>query len=119
MKPPEAKIAGVIDAEQLARVAGHFGHDVFVAGPGCDKCNGGIKGRTVLAEVVRPDADYLKTLADVGMSAARDLCKQRGEPSILEVGCRKVWRGLISPLDVLSRVDVSRLPAALLQRPAA
>lgn len=114
-----AKLAGIIDAEQLARIEPHFGHEVFVAGGGCDKCNGGIKGRTVLAEVVRPDAEYLDALAEGGISAARNLCNERGEPSILDIGFRKVSRGLISPLDVLSRVDASRLPAALLQRPAA
>ena len=62
-----------------------LGAAAHVRGPGCKACrNTGIKGRTVVAEVIRTDPAYLHTLRVDGIVTAREFTRSRGEPSIGE-----------------------------------
>lgn len=80
---------------------------------GCDACRDtGFKGRTVLAEVIRTDAAYLKMLADGGIVAAREYCAARGEPSIDDIAIRKATRGEISANTIPELMEVPALPEA-------
>ncbi|WP_206245876.1 GspE/PulE family protein [Novosphingobium terrae] len=82
----------------------------FVAGKGCSECrNTGVKGRTVLAEVIRTDADYLSVLKDKGIFAAREFTRARGEPSIEDIAIRKAARGDISCNVLPEIMDLSTL----------
>lgn len=74
---------------------------------GCDACRQtGFKGRTVLAEVIRTDPEYLKVLADQGIVAARAFCSARGEPSIDDIARRKASRGDISAYTIPELMEV-------------
>jgi general secretion pathway protein E len=78
---------------------------------GCDACRQtGVKGRTVLAEVVRTDPDYLKVLADDGIVAAREFSRARGEPSIEDIARRKAARGEISAYSIPELMEVPAAP---------
>lgn len=73
--------------------------NIAIKGPGCKKCSyTGIAGRTVVAEVVCPDPDMLKTLKGNGVDAARRywIEKQGGKPIIDHV-IEKVRIGEVDP----------------------
>lgn len=94
----------------LADLAALLGLEAFVEGPGCERCKGkGVTGRTVVAEVIRTDPDYLQFLSTNGVGAARRYTSERGEPSIAQVACRKARRGEISAFEVAKLMDI---PAA-------
>lgn len=107
----QAAIAsGKLHESSMARFARAFGSHFFVEGDGCAECDHrGIKGRTVVAEVIRFDSPYLDVLKNQGISAARQFCSARGEPSIAEIAKRKVVAGLISPVDVERDVQLDQL----------
>jgi general secretion pathway protein E len=78
---------------------------------GCAACrHTGFKGRTVLAEVVRTDPEYLKVLADEGIVAAREFSRARGEPSINDIAERKASRGEISAYTIPELMEVAARP---------
>jgi general secretion pathway protein E len=89
-----------------------LGPDARVPSPkGCDACrHTGFKGRTVLAEVIRTDAEYLKVLAEEGIVAARTFCSTRGEPSMDEIAKRKAGRGDISAYAIPELMEVTVPP---------
>lgn len=102
--------SGRLDALEAERLTRAFGQDFYIAGPGCAHCgNSGVKGRTVIAEVIRTDNAYMNILLRDGMAAAREFCRARGEPSMADVGARKVARGIVSALDVARVVDLNEL----------
>ncbi|HEX2544500.1 MAG TPA: ATPase, T2SS/T4P/T4SS family [Ramlibacter sp.] len=96
---------------------------LFVAGPGCAQCQGtGIAGRTVVAEVVLPDAQLMALLRRGDKLAARALCRQRGDTCMLAHAIAKVASGLcdpfqaeeeVGPLDLLNELQpaVPAIPA--------
>lgn len=95
------------DVELFARM---FGGSYRVTGAGCAKCKQmGTKGRTVLAEVVRTDAAYLAVLEQQGVAAARKFSIGRGELSIAMVGQIKARAGLISPLELMRKIEEDEL----------
>jgi general secretion pathway protein E len=56
-----------LDPELAERFMGLTGRDatqLFVQGRGCDRCFKGLKGRTVVAETIRPDARLLEMYMD-------------------------------------------------------
>ena len=78
------------------------------AAEGCPACrHTGLRGRTVLAEVVRTDPAYFKVLAEQGIVAARRFCSDRGEPSIDEIAVRKAARGDISAYALPELMEVA------------
>jgi general secretion pathway protein E len=63
----EAIKSEALDPELAERFMGLTGRDatqLFVQGRGCDRCFKGLKGRTVVAETIRPDARLLEMYMD-------------------------------------------------------
>lgn len=101
---------GKIDSIEAAVLERAFGTDHFFPGQGCETCGGsGVKGRTVIAEVIRTDAEYLDVLNSQGMAAAKHFSISRGEPSMAIVGQRKVARGIVCARDVAKMVNIEEL----------
>lgn len=100
----EAVAAGAVDASLAARVravAGPRLAEVRTRGPGCRACRGGIRGRTVCAEVVVPDAPLLQALVERRDQEALDhWLGQGGGYSIRDHAIDKMCAGLIAPEDV-------------------
>ena len=72
---------------------------VYVAGPGCDRCDGAaIAGRTVVSEVVATDESLLAVLRNSGVEAAKDFWvkEQFGMP-VRSHAIEKIKLGIISP----------------------
>jgi general secretion pathway protein E len=82
----------------------------FAREGGCDKCNhSGVKGRTLCAEVLVPDADVLRAVANndsVGLWESWRSKIQVGEPANMtgrtanEHARWKMLQGIVSPVDV-------------------
>lgn len=51
-------------AERFSKLTGRDLTQLYVQGRGCDKCFKGLKGRTVVAETIRPDARLLEMYMD-------------------------------------------------------
>ena len=111
LTPEAALAAGRIDESDLQQFTAAYGADFYIACVrGCRHCDGrGVKGRTVLAEVIRTDPSYLEVLNTEGIVSARNFCRKRGEPSISDVGGRKVARGEVCALDTARIVDLHEL----------
>lgn len=109
-KIPLAEAEATEENRELLAFLGRF---AMHEGTGCEHCNGtGIKGRTVLAEVIRTDPSYLAVLRDKGIVAAREFCSARGEPSINEIAIRKASRGEIPASVILALME---LPSRILR----
>lgn len=87
------------------------GHDIrfrHEKGNTCKTCNGtGIKGRTVAAEIMRPDRAIMGALAEMNTESlynAEKLWFERGGFTMMEHAVIKMCRGIASPFDV-QRVD--------------
>jgi type II secretory ATPase GspE/PulE/Tfp pilus assembly ATPase PilB-like protein len=111
---PDAVKAGHLAHDDADRFGLLFEGSYYVAGSrsssNCLHCNGhGVKGRTVVAEVIRTDRAYLEMLDRSGMAAARQFCRTRGEPSMADVARRKVQRGEISAVDAARTIDLDEL----------
>ena len=102
-------LLGEPPSPEIRALAAMLGPDARVHDPrGCDSCrHTGFKGRTVLAEVIRTDPDYLKVLAEDGIVAARDFSRARGEPSIDDIAIRKAGRGEISAYAIPELMEVA------------
>ena len=99
-------------ARERAYLASLVGPGAMVEGDGCDHCRrSGIRGRTVLAEVIRTDPEYLKTLREQGIVAAREFCRDRGELSIADVALRKAQRGEISATIIPELMEIRKAVA--------
>lgn len=72
-KQPYLQQSGLCSAELQERVAHHCQPDqVYVRGPGCAQCNdSGVHGRTVVAEVIEPDAGLMEAFIHSGKNGAR------------------------------------------------
>jgi type II secretory ATPase GspE/PulE/Tfp pilus assembly ATPase PilB-like protein len=74
---------------------------VRVRGPGCEHCRGGIKGRSVCAEAIAPDAALRQLLLDRRDQAAFDYwVGEGGGYSIWAHALDKLSAGLVAPADV-------------------
>ncbi|MBC7413964.1 MAG: Flp pilus assembly complex ATPase component TadA [Herminiimonas sp.] len=73
--------------------------EVCLTGDGCDACNGrGTTGRTVVAEVIMPDAKFYAHLRAADKTGALAYwCNELGGRSIVEHAIAKVAAGLIDP----------------------
>jgi len=72
---------------------------VRLAGPGCDHCRGGHKGRTLVAEVMVPDLAFMQEFRAHGKVAARAYWREqmRGITKSDHI-VRRVNEGLVDPL---------------------
>ena len=96
------------DLERMCAVA-PIGR-LFVAGAGCHACRGsGVAGRTVVAEVLLPDAELMELLRRGDKAAAAALCRRRGSVSMLEHAIAKVRDGLCDPFQAEEEVGPLQL----------
>ena len=94
---------------------GHTTDGIAFRGIGCDSCRGtGIKGRTLVSEIVKPDDTMLSLLAKLDYIAAHRhwLGQLDGEPAI-EHGIRAVAAGRVSPADVEFRIGELKAPETM------
>ena len=79
--------------------------DIFVAGDGCNACNGtGIAGRTVVAEVAVPDAELMGLLRHGEKQQALQNWRRRGNACMLDSAIRKIAEGLCDPFQAEEEV---------------
>jgi type II secretory ATPase GspE/PulE/Tfp pilus assembly ATPase PilB-like protein len=80
---------------------GLSGANIRFRGPGCGKCRDGIAGRTVVAEVVRPDLKIIDLINDKRDSELLLYWrKNTGGRFAIEDACDKAKNGLVSLIDV-------------------
>jgi general secretion pathway protein E len=100
----EALQQGEVDAGLKARViavAGERPDRLRVRGPGCEDCRKGVRGRTVCAEVIAPDARLLGFLGAARDQEAFDYwLGEFGGYSMRDHALDKMRAGLLSPVDV-------------------
>lgn len=106
----EARAAGKISPSLYKRVelvADLEKDNVRVRGPGCAKCNGGITGRTVSAEVMLPDHRMMKLLRQGDKAdAKRYWIEELGGMTMLQHGIKKMLAGIVEPSEVERVVDL-------------
>jgi type II secretory ATPase GspE/PulE/Tfp pilus assembly ATPase PilB-like protein len=95
----------------------------------CSDCKGrGVRSRTILAEVVRPTADFLHAMLHEGVSAAMEVFRssrtagfaqedQTGK-NVMEHGLYKASIGMICTRSLLSMFDVTLHPMVIQRRAA-
>ncbi|NTZ88239.1 secretion system protein E [Burkholderia metallica] len=86
-------------AARVRRAVGASFDKVFVQGPGCEHCGGrGTIGRTVVAEVIRPDARLFAYLREGDKRAAQAYwLDELGGRTTVEHTIEKVAAGLVDP----------------------
>ncbi len=86
-------------AARVRRAVGASFERVFVQGPGCEHCSGrGTIGRTVVAEVIRPDARFFGHLREGDKQAALAYwLDELGGRTTTEHTIEKVAAGLVDP----------------------
>jgi general secretion pathway protein E len=106
-----------LDARVRA-VAGRDGLDpIRVRGPGCSACRKGVRGRTVCAEVVAPEAELLDLLRERRDREAFDhWLGTGGGYSIRDHAIDKMCAGLLSPVDVEAYLGRLRLESKAAKR---
>jgi hypothetical protein len=75
---------------------------------GCESCNFGVTGRTVVAEVVKPTNELLESFKEGDYKKVHAAFRAQGGITHLEHGLFKIFKGEICPLafeDVVSPID--------------
>lgn len=95
-------VAATLDGEMVERVRRAVGgllQEVCVSGEGCDQCqNRGTVGRTVVAEVIRTDAQFFMLLRTEGKAAAGEYWRRTlGGKTVMDHAIEKVASGQIDP----------------------
>ncbi len=88
--------------KRISSVAGNIDeHNIRFQGSGCKYCKSGIKGRTVVSEVVRPDMG-MRELISKGNSIEiyKYWRKNMGGKLAVEDAYNKMMQGLLSPVDI-------------------
>lgn len=83
-------------------IAGERIKDVYVANPdGCEHCRGGIAGRVVIAETIRPDEKFMNHIRNEqpGLAIKYWLDECQGL-TMQEHAIQKMTKGMAAPLDV-------------------
>lgn len=119
-----AAAAGRIEAGLAARVAAVLDDTagVRVRGTGCGRCRAGVKGRTVCAEVITPDAELRQLLRDGRDQEAFDYwvgqrAGEGGGYSIWAHALAKLRAGVVAPADLESCLGRLRLESGSGRRP--
>ena len=101
-------------AERLSSVLAARGlsdSNVAMRGPGCDKCGrSAIAGRTLIPEIVVPDDEILRYLAQGDILAAQRYWLDSGGQPAMEHGLELIVAGVASPVDVEWRIGQLDLP---------
>lgn len=88
--------------KRISSMAGNLkDHNIKFKGDGCEHCKNGIKGRTVVSEVVRPDME-LRELISEGKTTAifKYWRKNLGGKTAVEDSYDKMLTGKLSPIDI-------------------
>lgn len=87
--------------------------DVYVSGHGCSECNLGYSGRTLVAEVIIPDAQFMELMRAHNKVEARNYWFNHLDGfDLLGAGWRKILNGEISPVELENSVALMRPSAA-------
>ncbi|MCX8016325.1 MAG: ATPase, T2SS/T4P/T4SS family [Rhodocyclaceae bacterium] len=107
--------------ERVARAVPLDGTDVRLHNPdGCAHCRSGVAGyvgRTVCAEIVKPNEALLDALREQQMQRARQLWLASSSdtgygPTVLGHALHLMERGMVDPRDVENQVGIIRLPSS-------
>ena len=71
---------------------------------GCDKCNGGVVGRSVVAETIDVTDDLIEFFAKGQYNEARKYYRDNGGQFVVDHAIEKVLEGLVDPRDAESKV---------------
>lgn len=71
---------------------------------GCDKCNGGVVGRSVVAETVDITDDLIEFFARGEYNEARKYHRDKGGKFVVDHAIEKVMEGLVDPRDAEAKV---------------
>ena len=97
----------------ILAVRGRSDSNVAIRGPGCDKCGrSAIAGRTLIPEIVVPDDEILRFLAQGDTVAAQRHWLQGGGQPAADHGLELIVAGVSSPLDVEWRIGQLDLAAS-------
>jgi type II secretory ATPase GspE/PulE/Tfp pilus assembly ATPase PilB-like protein len=79
----------------------------FVMGLGCPDCNQkGVSGRTVVAEVVVPDAKMMFFISQGNKEQAIKYWREKGGKTMIEMAIEKINNGLCDPFDAEEEVGL-------------
>jgi type II secretory ATPase GspE/PulE/Tfp pilus assembly ATPase PilB-like protein len=82
-------------------------HELFVAGPGCNHCTGGYKGRAVIAEIILPDDTFMDFMKVANKSEARTYWfEQMNGIDLLGSSWIRALEGRVSPIDIENSVSL-------------
>ena len=74
---------------------------IYLAGNGCEHCSGGYAGRSVIAEIILPDAQFMSLVKDSKKAEAVEYWfKQLNGLDLLGAAWMRVLEGAVSPIDV-------------------
>lgn len=99
------------DPDDVKRILEFFPEDkhrIFVRGEGCDECNGGqpgYTGRTLIAEVVETDKEFMRLMRTGDRDGAVRHWISRGGVTMEMHAREKVLEGLIDPFDAEEEVQ--------------
>ncbi|OFW84169.1 MAG: hypothetical protein A2018_06600 [Alphaproteobacteria bacterium GWF2_58_20] len=75
--------------------------EIYTAGPGCDKCREGFKGRTVCAEIIMPDDKILELLTTGRkMDALRYWLDELHGKDMMHYALKLIAAGLVDPVEI-------------------
>lgn len=80
-------------------------HQLYVAGPGCEHCKGGYKGRAVIAEIILPDDQFMELMRNGRKSEARTYWFEKMDGiDLLGSSWLRALEGRLSPVDLENQV---------------
>lgn len=88
--------------KRISAMAGNLSdHNIRFKGDGCEHCKDGIKGRTVVSEVVRPDMELRELISEgKGTAIFKYWRKNLGGKTATEDSYEKMLDGKLSPIDI-------------------
>ena len=80
---------------------------IYIAGQGCDHCNEGYDGRSVVAEIILPDAEFMRLMRENNRNkAVQYWFEELNGIDLLGASWLRVLQGTLSPIDVERNVHL-------------
>lgn len=97
---PYSEQVDELDPQDRSRVEAACEVDkVRMRGPGCNNCRNGIKGRSLVAEIIMPNLDFMDVFRKDGKNAARAYwLDEMGGITKTDHVLRRVHEGIVDPL---------------------